>query len=75
MHEALVRAAEGGNDSETRMRLRNMDVQLLRILEEISAGRQEMLVELRTDLSGLSRVLREANHPGGLRATRGHPDL
>ena len=75
VHEALVRAAEGGNDSETRMRLRNMDVQLLRILEEISAGRQEMLVELRTDLSALSRVLREANHPGGLRATRGHPDL
>lgn len=74
VHAALERAAEGGNDSETRMRLRNMDVQLLRILEEIAAGRQEMLAELRTDLAGLSRVLREAGHPGGLRATRGHPD-
>ncbi|EYD72622.1 hypothetical protein [Limimaricola hongkongensis] len=70
VHAALIRAAEGGNDSETRMRLRNMDVQLLRILEEIAAGRQEMLAELRTDLSGLSRVLRESHHPGGLRATR-----
>ncbi|MGR3499440.1 MAG: biopolymer transporter ExbB [Limimaricola soesokkakensis] len=74
VHAALERAAEGGNDSETRMRLRNMDVQLLRILEEIAAGRQEMLAELRTDLAGLSRVLRETGHPGGLRATRGHPD-
>ncbi|MGR3465539.1 biopolymer transporter ExbB [Limimaricola sp.] len=74
VHAALIRASEGGNDSETRMRLRNMDVQLLRILEEISAGRQEMLAELRTDLSGLSRVLRESHHPGGLRATR-HTDF
>ena len=73
--EALARAAEGGNDSETRMRLRNMDVQLLRIHEEIAAGRQEMLAELRTDLAGLSRVLRESHHPGGLRATRAQPDL
>lgn len=67
---ALERATEGGNDSETRMRLRNMDVHMLRILEEIAAGRQEMLAELRTDLAGLSRVLRESQHAGGLRATR-----
>lgn len=42
-----------GMDAESRMRLRNMDVQLLRILEEISAGRQESITELRTDLQAL----------------------
>ncbi|MBO9474478.1 biopolymer transporter ExbB [Shimia sp. R10_1] len=49
---------EGGIDAESRMRLRSMDVQMLRILEEISAGRQESMAELRTELSGISRVLR-----------------
>ncbi len=60
---------DDGADAEARMRLRSMDVQLLRILEEISAGRQELLSELREDLSGLARSLRQ---PDGiaLRATR-----
>ncbi|WP_210527055.1 biopolymer transporter ExbB [Rubellimicrobium arenae] len=50
--------AEGGADAESRMRLRSIDVQLLRILEEISAGRQETMAELRTDLANLGRTLR-----------------
>ncbi|MBP1805733.1 biopolymer transporter ExbB [Rubellimicrobium aerolatum] len=50
--------SEGGADAESRMRLRSIDVQLLRILEEISAGRQETLAELRTDLANLARTLR-----------------
>jgi len=35
-------------------------VQMLRILEEISAGRQETMTELRTDLAALTRVLGQA---------------
>lgn len=55
-------AEEGGAhmDAESRMRLRSIDVQLLRILEEISAGRQEALGDLRGDLSVLTRTLRKA---------------
>ena len=45
-------------DPESRMRLRSMDVQLLRILEEISAGRQDTLAELRADLSQLTKAVR-----------------
>lgn len=41
---------QGGIDAESRMRLRSIDVQMLRILEEISAGRQESLAELRKDI-------------------------
>ncbi|MEI4262106.1 biopolymer transporter ExbB [Roseovarius sp. D0-M9] len=49
--------AEAGLDAESRMRLRSIDVQMLRILEEISAGRQEAVSELRTDLAGLKSAL------------------
>lgn len=50
----------GGMDAESRMRLRSIDVQMLRILEEISAGRQETMSELRTDIAALGRVIAEA---------------
>ena len=52
---------EGGAhvDAESRMRLRSIDVQLLRILEEISAGRQESLSELRGDIAALTRAIRQ----------------
>jgi hypothetical protein len=71
---ALLRLAEGqerlaqalatqergeGLDAESRMRLRSMDVQLLRILEEISAGRQDTMAELRTDLAALTRAVEQ----------------
>ncbi|MEC8016326.1 MAG: biopolymer transporter ExbB [Pseudomonadota bacterium] len=47
----LMRAhGDSGLDAESRMRLRSIDVQMLRILEEISAGRQESLAELRKDI-------------------------
>ncbi|WP_212524151.1 biopolymer transporter ExbB [Actibacterium sp. MT2.3-13A] len=57
------RAEEGGAhmDAESRMRLRSIDVQLLRILEELSAGRQETLTDLRGDLAALTRAIRQRN--------------
>lgn len=58
--EALVEImrAQGdvGIDAESRMRLRSIDVQMLRILEEISAGRQESLAELRKDIDLLVKA-------------------
>jgi hypothetical protein len=41
------------------MRLRSIDVQLLRILEEISAGRQESITDLRSDLAALITSIRQ----------------
>jgi hypothetical protein len=53
-------------DAESRMRLRSIDVQLLRILEEISAGRQESMSDLRADLSSLTGAIRQLSRaPGG----------
>jgi tRNA threonylcarbamoyladenosine modification (KEOPS) complex Cgi121 subunit len=59
------RQDEGGDgiDAESRMRLRSIDVQLLRILEELSAGRQETMTELRTDLAALTRAVNQARRP------------
>jgi hypothetical protein len=58
---AALAAGEGGGqtDAESRMRLRSIDVQLLRILEEMSAGRQETLTDLRTDISALTAAIRQ----------------
>ena len=52
-------------DSEARSRLRNIDVQLLRVLEEMSAGRQESIADLRSDLAQLAQsILALANTRG-----------
>ena len=48
-----------GIDAESRMRLRSIDVQMLRILEEMSAGRQESIGDLRTDLANLASAIRD----------------
>ncbi|MEM6637910.1 MAG: biopolymer transporter ExbB [Pseudomonadota bacterium] len=52
-------------DAESRMRLRSIDVQLLRILEEMSAGRQESISDVRSDLNTLIKVIRQATREGG----------
>jgi hypothetical protein len=58
--EALT-GAEGGahSDAESRMRLRSIDVQLLKILEEIAAGRAEAMADLRADLTSLTTAVRQ----------------
>ncbi len=50
--------AEGGIDAESRMRLRSIDVQLLKIFEEIGASRQDEVAALREEIGGLTRALR-----------------
>lgn len=62
--DRLIAALTGENsasavDAESRMRLRSIDVQLLRILEEIAAGRQESVADLRGDLSALTAAIRQ----------------
>ncbi len=47
-------------DAEYRARLRSIDTQLLRLLEEIAVGRQESVAELRADLAQLTNTLRLA---------------
>ncbi len=48
----------GGIDAETRARLRSIDTQVLRILEDLSSGRQDLVTEIRQDIAGLAEALR-----------------
>lgn len=63
---AVLAAGEGGHaDAESRMRLRSIDVQLLRILEEMAAGRQETLADLRSDIAALTAAIRQLGRTAG----------
>jgi len=62
----VLRGQQGDEDephieAETRLRLRSMDVQLVRILEELSAGRQESMADMRSDLAVLTQAVRQLN--------------
>ncbi|MGB0498268.1 MAG: biopolymer transporter ExbB [Rubricella sp.] len=46
-------------DEETRERLRNIDVQMLRLLEEMNAGRADTVAELRTEISALTDAMKK----------------
>ncbi len=48
----------GRLDAETRARLRSIDTQVLRILEDMAAGRQDLVAEMRLDIAGLAEALR-----------------
>jgi len=61
----LAQLAQGGGggeglDAEARMRLRSIDVQLLRLVEEIAAGRLETTAEIRGDLARLTNTIARA---------------
>lgn len=63
--DLVNRDAGLGADAEARMRLRSIDVQLLRVLEEISAGRQESIADLRADLGSLTQSIRQLSRLSG----------
>ncbi len=72
--EVLTKQGGDGIDPESRMRLRSIDVQMLRILEEISAGRQESMAELRGELHALTRAV-QGERVAGTSVTRTTPDV
>ncbi len=52
-------------DAESRMRLRSIDVQLLRLVEEMAAGRQETTADLRADIRQLTLAIRALGRAAG----------
>lgn len=62
LHMAIAQGQQQGSgtgvpDDEARMRLRSIDLQMLQLLEDMNAGRQETLSELRTDIAALTRAV------------------
>lgn len=69
-----IQAEESGShaQAEMRLRLRNIDAQLLRVAEELSAGRIETTTDLRADLSALTQAVRQLSRSGfGVRRDEG----
>jgi hypothetical protein len=54
-------SAGAGLDTDSRMRLRSIDVQLLQLFEEVRQGRQATLDDLRGDIGALTRAIRTLN--------------
>ena len=50
-------ADASNSDFDSRSRLRNIDIQLAKIHEELNAGRQDTLAELRADIAELSNAI------------------
>ena len=70
----MLERVENDADPEARMRLRSIDVQLLKVLEEVSAGRQESMALLHRDLGKLIQAVRSGQrdpHATGTRSLRG----
>jgi hypothetical protein len=57
--EVLDQGAGSGIDDESRMRLRSIDVQLLKIYEDLGASRDTELQPLRADINELTQALRD----------------
>jgi hypothetical protein len=60
-------------DAESRMRLRSIDVQMLHLMEDVAAGRQETLTAIRSDIQALTNALVQAltKIDAGKRSDRG----
>jgi hypothetical protein len=50
-------AKSTGFDDATRMHIRNLEVYVARLIEEMSAGREEIIQEMRTDIKLLARTI------------------
>jgi len=58
---------QAGMDAESRVHLRNMDTYMARILEELGAGRQESMTELKRDLTALTKAVLATRAPSPTR--------
>ncbi|MEM9755901.1 MAG: biopolymer transporter ExbB [Pseudomonadota bacterium] len=65
--EVLQRGQEeGALDSESRMRLRSIDVQLLKIFESMAGARAAQVDDLRGELSALTSAMRDLTRAAGM---------
>jgi hypothetical protein len=82
MKPILARLAEGttstGIDDQTRQHIRNLDVVLLRLVDELGVGRDEVIREIRSEFKFLARTIaamaEEEPPPAGLSTHLDRPD-
>ena len=55
--DSIGGASSGGMDETTRIHIRNLDVYVARLLEELSSGREEIIQQLRSEIKLLARTI------------------
>jgi hypothetical protein len=55
--DSVGQAKSAGFDDATRMHIRNLEVYVARLIEEMNAGREEIIQEMRTDIKLLARTI------------------
>jgi hypothetical protein len=55
--EGIRAPAGGGLDDATRAHIRNLDVYVARLIEEMIAGREEVVRQVRSDIKLLARTI------------------
>lgn len=63
--DAGARGGAGGLDEATRGHIRNLDVQLTRMVEEARTGRDHLVGQVRSEIKLLARTIAAAAEPGG----------
>lgn len=63
--ERLADVSSSGVDDATRNHIRNVDVYVARLLEEVSTGRSQMVQELRSEIRLLARTMAALAEEGG----------
>ena len=55
--DAVEISRDGGMDEATRTHIRNLDVYVARMLDDLSTGREQMAQDLRTEIKLLARTI------------------
>ena len=55
--DSVGQAKSAGFDDATRMHIRNLEVYVARLIEEMNTGREEIIQEMRTDIKLLARTI------------------
>jgi len=65
MADAGARGGAGGMDDVTRGHIRNLDLQLTKLVEETRAGREHLVGQVRSEIKLLARTIAAASDAGG----------
>lgn len=73
LSDAVAGPARGGIDEPTRAHIRAIELQLGRLIDELSAGREQIIREVRSDIKLLARTMAAVTEDGARTAARPTP--
>ena len=64
LSDGIAGMARGGIDEPTRAHIRNIEIELARLIDELSSGREQIIREVRSDIKLLARTIAAAAEGG-----------